>query len=348
VLVGRDAQAGKLAAEAPVGTRVVVRLDLTPEWRDVPNAVGGGPLLVRNGRPIFDAGEDFSGVDLLLRRPRTAVGQLAEGRLLPVVVDGRPGYSAGMTNFELALTMLRLGAVTASALDGGAAATLAFDGRVLNRPASPGGEPAVAEALLLSYAGVYAPTPAYDVVSPNGDGTGDVQTLAYRLVVPATVSATLVGPDGSTRTLDSGSRPAGLHPLTWQPGTVPEGRWTFRVSAVDDRGRSSAAERSFAVNTTLGYLELQPATVRVPGALQVTFRLARAARVTVTVETRTGGVIRRLVAARPLAAGPQTLAWNGRDARGRLAVRGQYVVHVAATNAVGTVDLQKPFTVRRR
>ena len=37
-----------------------------------------------------------------------------------VAVDGRqPGYSTGLTNFELALTMMRLGCVTASALDAG-------------------------------------------------------------------------------------------------------------------------------------------------------------------------------------------------------------------------------------
>jgi hypothetical protein len=347
VLVGLDAQAGKLAAEAPLGSRVVVRLDLAPDWTDVANAVGGGPVLVRGGRPVFDSGEAFTSAALALRQPRTAVGQTADGHLLLVVVDGRAGYSSGMTNFELALTMVRFGAVTASALDGGAAATLAFDGRVLNRPTGTG-EPSVAEALLLTYAGVYAAPPGYDVVSPNGDGAGDVQTLSYRLTRAATVSAVVVAPDGSARPLDSGFRAAGEHPLTWEPASAAEGRWTFRVSAVDDQRRSSTAERPFDVNDTLGFLTVSPPDFQAPGRLAVGFRLARAARVTATVETRTGAVIRTLLSRRSLDAGQQGVAWNGRGARGRPAFGGPYVVRVVAANADGTAELQKPFTVRRR
>jgi hypothetical protein len=347
VLVGRDAQAGKLVAEAPLGSRVVVRLDLAPEWRDVPNAIGGGPVLVRAGRPVFGSGEAFPLAELALRRPRTAIGQLADGRVLLVVADGRAGYSAGMTNFELALTMVRLGAVTAAALDGGAAATLAFDGRVLNRPTAPGGEAAVAEALILSYSGVYAPPPGRDVVSPNGDGTGDVQTLSYRLVRPASVTVGLVGPDGSSWLLDSGFRPAGLYPLTWEPTSAAEGRWTSRVTATDDLGRSSSAERTFAVNNTLGFLTVAPAELPPRGRSSIAFVLARPARVAVTVETRTGGVI-RTIADRSFRAGRHTLAWNGVDGGGRAAVTGSYVVRVAARNALGTADLQRPLSVRRR
>lgn len=346
VLVGRDAQAGKLAAEAPPGSRVVVRLDLAPEWGDVPSAVGGGPVLVRGGRPVFDARELFSTRELSVRQPRTAIGQLADGRILLVVVDGRPGYSGGMTNFELALTLVRLGAVTASALDGGAASTLAFDGRVLNRPRAPGGEAAVGEAIVYSYAGVYAPAPGNDVVSPNGDGAGDAQTLAYRLVRPATVSATLVGPGGATQALDSGFRDAGLHPLTWAPANAAEGRWTFRVDAVDANGQGSSAERPFEINNTLGFLSVAAGSVRPAGRLSVSFALTRPARVTVTVETRTGGVIRTL-ADRALATGRRTLVWNGRDVHGRPAFTGAYIARVAARNELGYVDLQKQFSVRR-
>jgi exopolysaccharide biosynthesis protein len=75
-----------------------------------------------------------------------------------LVVDGRrPGYSAGMTNFELAQTMARLGVVTASALDAGGSSTMAFDGKLLSRPSDRGGERLVSEALLVMYYGVHAP-----------------------------------------------------------------------------------------------------------------------------------------------------------------------------------------------
>jgi Phosphodiester glycosidase len=155
VLVARGTQAERLAAEAPVGGTVTVRL-LAASLAGVAHAIGGGPLLVRNGRPVYRSGDDFSTGELALWQARSAVGQRADGRLLLVAVDGRqPGYSAGMTNFELALTMVRLGAVTAGGLTIGAATALAHDGKLLSRP--PGGERAVADALLVWYVGSKRP-----------------------------------------------------------------------------------------------------------------------------------------------------------------------------------------------
>ena len=114
---------------------MTLRLIFRPEWTGVTNAVGGGPVLVRSGGPVFRAQEAFTSSQLALRNPRTGVGQLADGRVLMVVTDGRrPGYSVGMTNFELAQTIVRLGAVTGSAFDGGGSSSLAFDGKLLNRP----------------------------------------------------------------------------------------------------------------------------------------------------------------------------------------------------------------------
>src|SRR5207253_10151998 len=93
--------------------------------------------------------------------------------LLVAVDDRQPGYSVGMTNFELALAMMQLGCVTASALDSGDSTTVAFDGQLLNRPSDPDGERSVAEALLVAYSGVYAPPASEPVLSPNGDGVAN-------------------------------------------------------------------------------------------------------------------------------------------------------------------------------
>ena len=148
VLVARGATAGRLAAEARVGTDVTVRLQLNPDWAGMRHAIGGGPVLVRDGRPVFRAGESFSALHLSTREARTAVAQRADGRILLVTADGgRLGYSTGMTNFELAQTLARLGAVTGYALAGGGAATMAADGRLLNRPT--GGEQPISNALLV-------------------------------------------------------------------------------------------------------------------------------------------------------------------------------------------------------
>src|SRR4051812_3471398 len=117
VLAARGTQAGFLTAEAPVGSKVTVVLTLTPQWGNVSDAVGGGPLIVRSGKPVYRAFENFTSEQLAFRSARTAVGQTADGRVVLLVADGQqPGYSTGLTNFELALTMMRLRCVSATAL----------------------------------------------------------------------------------------------------------------------------------------------------------------------------------------------------------------------------------------
>ena len=348
VLVGRGATgAGRLATEAPLGSNVTVRLTLTPDWSGLVDAVGGGPLLVRDGKPIFRSNEVFTIDQLVPRQPRAAVGQTQDGRIILVAVDGRrPGYSVGMTNFELALLLTRLGAWTASALDGGGSATMAFEGSLLNRPSDPGGERAVAESLSLFYYGVHAPELPEEVISPNGDGAAERQTLAYKIVRPSTVNARLIGPDGVERPVDGGAKATlGTYRFPWME-TAPEGRWRFVVDAVDDLGRASQAERQFFVNLTLGSLRV-PASTRRGATLLASFTLTRPAQVRTTVLTATGATVRTL-AARTMQAGGQTIAWNGRTAYGSRVRAGRYQLRITAQNEIGAVSLTAPFTVRGR
>jgi hypothetical protein len=334
VLVARGAQAGFLTAEAPVGSKVTILLTLTPPWTNVPEAVGGGPVIVRDGKPVFRSFESFTTGQLTPRSPRAGVGQLADGRVVLVAVDGRqPGYSTGLTNFELALTMMRLGCVTASALDSGGSTTMAFDGKLLNSPSDRGGERAVAEALTLFYYGVYTPPPGSRVLSPNGDGVDDAQALSYKVVRPSTVSATLSGPGGAVVPVDEGARAPGTYRFTWNGTGQPEGAWTFRVTADDDLGRHSVADRQFALNSTLGFLEARVAGKRATAA----FKLARAARVTARIETSAGAIVRTLPT-RSMPAGDASISWAGRA--------GRYVFSVTAVNDAGSVELTAPFRLR--
>jgi hypothetical protein len=241
VIVARGRQAPILTKEAPAGTRVNVRLILTPSWDTIREAVGGGPILVRNGRAVFRPNETFTASQLFTRTARSAVGQTADGRVLFVTADGgRPGYSLGVTDFELAVAMMRLGAVSASGLGTGAPAALAFDGKLLSRPSSRAGEQQVADALFLQYDGVYAPA------LPASVTAGKTQTLTYKIVRRSTVKATLSGPGRST-TLDAGTHDPGTYHFDWT--ATGDGRWTFAVDAVDDLGRASSSERSFTVGT---------------------------------------------------------------------------------------------------
>jgi len=354
VLVGRGSSAGRLASEAPVGQEVTARLILRPQWGGIVDAVGGGPIIVRDGQPVFRSLEDFTSNQLSLRHPRTAVGQRANGRIILVAVDGRqPGYSTGMTNFELAQTMVRLGAVTASALDAGGSTTMAFEGELLNRPSDPGGERAVADGLFVFYYGVHAPLPAEPVLSPNGDGVAEVQSLSFKIVRPSTVTASIVGPDRIPRQTQTGLSEPGVYRLTWsgrtpQGGAEPEGRWRWVINAVDDQAQQSVVTRFFDLNNTLGYLRVRPARVvvrRRGGSLRVGFRLAHPALVTVTIETASGATVRTI--RRRLRAGRPSIRWNGRYGNGVRAFSGSYVARVRTSNSFGRAELTGRFSVRR-
>jgi hypothetical protein len=363
VLVARGNAAAKLQAEALPGAVVTLRLILQPDWSVVSDAIGGGPILVRDGAPVYRSNEAFTTSQLAPRGPRTAVGQRADGGIVFLTTDGRqPGYSVGMTNFELAQALVRYGAVRGMALDGGGSSTLAFEGTVLNSP-SDGKERAVSTALLLQYYGVYAPPPLEAVVSPNGDGVSDAQTLAFKVVRPSTVTVILTAPNGTIVSHETGLRAPGTYPVTFpppaspppegQPPPVPtpplEGRWTLAVTATDDQGLASGATRRFAVNSTIGFLRVAPARVAIRpsgGSVSIRWIQQRAARVKVTVETPQGVVV-RTVANGSLPPAEQALTWDGLGASRKAVAGGAYVVKVTAANELGAVSLTQPLAVRR-
>lgn len=234
VLVARNGQVPVVSAEVKVGGSVSLRLILTPRWTDVREAVGGGPEIVRNGKPVFRSNETFTASQLFTRTARSAIGMTADGHILLVTVDGgRPGYSLGVTNFELALAMMRLGARDAAALGTGGSAALAFDGKLLSRPS---GDASVSDALFITYDGVVVPTPAVD---------GGTATLGYKVVRRSHVTAALTAPDGSTTTIENTVRDPGTYAL--QRPSLASGAWKFSVTSVDDLGRTTNAERSFTV-----------------------------------------------------------------------------------------------------
>jgi hypothetical protein len=355
VLVARGTTAQRLAEDAPVGTPLTLRIILRPEWTGITNAVGGGPVIVRRGGPVFRSQEAFTSSQLSPRNPRTAVGQLPDGRVILVVVDGRrAGYSVGMTNFELAQTLVRLGATTGSALDAGGSSTLAFDGQLLNRPSDPGGERAVSTSLQLMYFGVYSPT-LNAVISPNGDGYAETQRqLSYKVVRPSSVTATLVAPGGATAFTETLQRTPGTYPVAFPPldpttqqrVTPAEGRWRLDVSASDDLGQASTTSQSFTVNNTLGFAKIsrRSLVVRTGGKQSISagVTLTRAAKVTATVET-TAGVRVATIAVRRLPAGRFAAGWRGTTRGGKFLVYGgMYAVRFQATNQLGAVEVVSP------
>jgi Phosphodiester glycosidase len=326
VLVARGNQAPHLTAEAPAGTTVEIRPTLTPNWNGMTGGIGGGPLLVQNGRPVFRARESFGDPVLNQRAARSAVGQLSDGRIVLVTVEGGGvAYSAGMTNYELALALVQLGARTAMALGSGAPTSMSFDGTLLTRAT----EQPVSDALVLSYNGVYAAPPSSDTLSPNGDGIDDIETFAYKLVRPSQVTASVVGAGNVTQVLAQATQQPGSYTVQWNGAGASEGSWRFVVTALDDRGRTTTADRSFALNDTLSGLVVAPAG----GGLTATFTLAHPATVTVTLEKPNGIVVATLLS-KALNSGPQTLSYTGRTSG--------YRVRVVAANSTGKATLLSP------
>jgi Phosphodiester glycosidase len=173
-IVALGAAAGQLPAHCKRGDTVTFRFDViantapptrgryasragnsrmgryVPIWTDVQQAVGGGPMLVRDGQIAIDGeAEGLPRADFVDKRhPRTAAGVDDRGNLLLVTVDGRATWSRGASLDEMAAIMKRYGAVQALNLDGGGSTTMAIGGGVVNAP-SDGRERPIADGLLI-------------------------------------------------------------------------------------------------------------------------------------------------------------------------------------------------------
>jgi flagellar hook assembly protein FlgD len=209
---------------------------------------------------------------------------------------------------------------------------MAFDGALLTRPTGAS-EQQISDALLLSYSGVYAAPPSSATLSPNGDGVDDLATFTYKLVRPSNVTALVQGPGGTSVTLAQDAEQPGIHTLQWDGKNV-EGTWRFLVTAVDDRGRTTSADRQFSVNQTLGSLQVE----RRGKGLTASFQLEHPATVTVTVEKPNGIVVATLLS-KKLDSGSQTATWTGTAPAG-------YRVRVVASNTIGEATLLTALTAR--
>ncbi len=123
------------------GMEIELSLETSPDLTGVQTALGGGPILLRDGKePTWKPNQ--------VKHPRTVIGW-SDTHFVLVVVDGRQqGLSIGMTYPELAALMTELACTHAMNLDGGGSSTLWLGGQVMNRP-SDGRERKVANSLIL-------------------------------------------------------------------------------------------------------------------------------------------------------------------------------------------------------
>jgi hypothetical protein len=102
------------------GDTLEVELSTLPDWREIYAAVGGGGILIKDGK-IPDFEHNITG-----RHPRTAIGiSRDQETMFLVVVEGRHPLSTGMDQKELAEFLLSVGAYNALNLDGGGSSVMA-------------------------------------------------------------------------------------------------------------------------------------------------------------------------------------------------------------------------------
>ena len=127
--------------------------DIEWKWWKMRTAVGGGPVLIHDGRiRITDREEQLfpeskrDGEHL----PRTAMGYTRDGRLIVLVIQGRtPGLAAGATLQEEAQLLLELGCYEALNLDGGGSSCLLINGKETIRPSDSEGQRPVPAVFLI-------------------------------------------------------------------------------------------------------------------------------------------------------------------------------------------------------
>ncbi len=127
--------------------------DVEWKWWKMRSAVGGGPVLIHNGRVLVTNKEEqiFPGGEKD-RHPRTAIGYTSDGRLIILAVQGRfPGIAAGATLEQEASILKDLGCYEALNLDGGGSSCLLVNGRETIKPSDKEGQRPVPSVFLIKW-----------------------------------------------------------------------------------------------------------------------------------------------------------------------------------------------------
>jgi hypothetical protein len=138
---------------------------------DVQTAIGGGPVLLRDGAPVDDPKSD-NYAERGMRIPASVLARFASGEVVMIVVDGRrPATSVGVNRDELIALLRALRARDAMLLDSGGSTTLVARvlgeerATVVNTP-SDGTERPVADGLFVYSDAPFGP-PSRLVVRPS-------------------------------------------------------------------------------------------------------------------------------------------------------------------------------------
>ncbi|WP_062543265.1 phosphodiester glycosidase family protein [Rufibacter tibetensis] len=116
-------------------------------------AVGGGPVLVQDGKVHITAEEEMrGGAGFRGPHPRTAMGYKPNNKFIILMVEGRnKGIAEGASLDQLAKLMVELGCKEALNLDGGGSSALYVKGKDTIKPSDKEGQRPVPAVLVLKY-----------------------------------------------------------------------------------------------------------------------------------------------------------------------------------------------------
>jgi exopolysaccharide biosynthesis protein len=126
------------------------RRGIKEAWK-MKTAVGGGPVLIRDGEIKITNNEElkFAGKGINDKHPRTAMGYTKDGRLIILVIQGRSESSGGATLVQEAQILKDLGCWEALNLDGGGSSCLLVNGRETIKPSDKEGQRPVPAIFLI-------------------------------------------------------------------------------------------------------------------------------------------------------------------------------------------------------
>lgn len=116
----------------------------------VRSAIGGSPILIKDGEINISSAEELIEVDNTSSRARSAIGYTANGMVIVLAVEGNnPSGGAGLSLAELAQLMKEMGCVGALNLDGGGSTSMFVNGKLTVKPSDGAGERAVISTIIL-------------------------------------------------------------------------------------------------------------------------------------------------------------------------------------------------------
>jgi len=197
------------------------------------------------------------------------------------------------------------------------------------------------------------PVTAPATFSPNGDGVAE--TAAIRWTSDESASGTVSLLRGSTVLRRWSVSSSFGSTITWNGRTtsgasVSDGPVRIRVAVRDRAGNLTTTDRVITLDRTLGFAtwsrHFYPQDHDALAATsKFTFRLVRAASVSLRVVAADGHVVRTVWTDRSMAAGAKSWTWDGRIAGGAFAAPGRYQAVVTARSWVGTTELRRAVVV---